>query len=96
MFQMLLVFAFLNNCWWAQDRFASRTVDLKDLDASLHLAPTREDLRRLNLVEQLSFHHTTPLGGPDLIFSRFSWHDEMIMSWNFWAASEGSRDVRIE
>ena len=80
MFQMLLVFAFLNSCWCAQERLASRTVYRKVLDASLRSSPTREDLRRWSLVEHSSFHHTAPLGGVDLILSRWSWHAVMIAS----------------
>ena len=93
---MLSMFEFSNNCWWAQARFASHTKVLKVLAACLRSVPTREDLRRWNLVVQSSFHHTTPLGGPDLILSRLFSQAEMIASWSQIDASSGSRDWRIE
>lgn len=71
-------------------------MDLNVLEAILHSVLVWEILRRWNLVEQSSFHHTAPLGGPDLILSKLDSHALIIALWSDRAASVGSEDVRIE
>ena len=87
---MLSVLWFSKSCSWAQDRFASRTDARKDLDALLRVSPGGVFLSAWRLIVQSSFHHTTPLGGPDLIFSRWVRHVVRMASFSSSAALSGS------
>ena len=82
MFHMFSVFDVSKSCWWAQARFASRTVLRKAFDAALRSGPGRVDLRECRLAVQSSFHHATPLGDLNLILSKWRWHVVWIASWN--------------
>ena len=90
--QMLSVLWFSKSWSWAHERLASRNDARKDLDAFARVSPGGVLLSAWSLRVHSSFHHTAPLGGPDLILSRWVRHVERMASLSCSAALSGSVD----